>query len=283
MNKDWNAPLVRRPVDRVWTRVTLYERVASGLASGIVVTGAIALILVLIFFAPWKAYRAVPDSFLAYVKETSNSVEIAEEVDEPIVAEIESTELDLSAATESVNVVSTVQANDGNNANVFGGEEGSWRRKDDPEPNDFPVKRWQIEYEVETIDGYTKMLDHFGVELAGAGRELDDVIYVKKMGGEAELRVGQKRDERRIYFCHAIPRLREWDLQLLQKAHSEKIGDRIPLNFFPVEVINRLHELESERLRADGKEIRAIERTRFMAVHKSDGYEFELVEIAYTK
>lgn len=283
MDNKVNMPLVRRPIDRVPTRVTLYERVSGGLASGIVVTGALSAILLIVFFAPWRVYRNVPDSILAYSTETSNSWEIAEEVDEPIVAEFDQARLDLSAATESASVISTVLANDGNNSVGLSGDDEKRRRNDDPKNVGAQYKRWQLEYAVETIDDYAKMLDHFQVELAGAASELDDVLYLKNMTAEAESRVGKKRDERRIYFCHAIPKLREWDLQLLQRVHGENVGDRIPLHFFPIDVINRLYQLESGRIQADGREIRDITKTRFLAVQKSDGYEFELVEIEYTK
>jgi hypothetical protein len=69
----------------------------------------------------------------------------------------------------------------------------------------------------------------------------------------------------------------------LDAAKVENAAHRIPLHFYPADVINRLCEIEDWRIREDGKPLSAIERTRFRVVEKSDGYKFELVAIEYSK
>jgi hypothetical protein len=144
-----------------------------------------------------------------------------------------------------------------------------------------PWKRWQIIYSVNTMAEYAQQLDHFKIELAGAERVGDNIVYLTNISKTPTIRAGAKRLEKRIYFSHSIPQLRNWDLNLLRNANVANVGDRIPLQFYPMDVINQMYQLETERIRNDGKEIRHIKTTVFNVVGTAGNYRFELANIVY--
>jgi hypothetical protein len=282
--------LVARPVIRVETRVSQYERVSGGLASGVIIMGILAAILFLLWYSMLKTQRSIPDSFAAFAGESMNPEGIAEDVEEPGVEEFpEVQEPQLAEALESVDVISTVRANDSvsGDAAQMGTGKGLGDRRSKGIGNggtdvNEPWKRWQILYSVNTMSDYAQQLDFFKIELAGSERVGENIVYVTSVSGTPAIRGGLKRQEKRMYFSHAIPQLRNWDLNLLQTANVANARERIPLQFYPVEIINRLYQLETERIRQDGKEIRHIKNTIFNVVGTPGNYRFELTNIVYT-
>ena len=282
--------LVARPVIRVETRVSQYERVSGGLASGVIIMGILAAILFFLWYSMLKTQRSIPDSFAAFAGESMNPEGIAEDVEEPGVEEFpEVQEPQLAEALESVDVISTVRANDSvsGDAAQMGTGKGLGDRRSKGIGNggtdvNEPWKRWQILYSVNTMSDYAQQLDFFKIELAGSERVGENIVYVTSVSGTPAIRGGLKRQEKRMYFSHAIPQLRNWDLNLLQNANVANARERIPLQFYPVEIINRLYQLETERIRQDGKEIRHIKNTIFNVVGTPGNYRFELTNIVYT-
>ncbi|MBL8853182.1 MAG: hypothetical protein JNK57_04320 [Planctomycetaceae bacterium] len=274
--------LVARPVLLVQTRVSKYDRVSGGLAAGVVVSGILTVVLATIWLAQLNQARTIPDSLVMFATETSNQVEVAGEVDEPLAEElVELQSPELLDAVEKVDVVSTVRANEGTSADRRGqGIDGkpTWIIE-----HNHPAQRWQMVFAVDTLAGYSSLLDYLGVELAGVERSSQNVVYMKNFAGETQIRVGEKRSERRIYFMHNLPQLREWDLSLLRQTGLDQMGNRIPLHFYPVSLINRLYEMETDQIRQDGQKISNVKRTTFRIVATTDRHELELSEIEYVK
>lgn len=281
--------LVQRPVIRMETQVSQYEKVSGALASGVIIMGFLAAIMTFLWYSLLKTHRSIPDSFVAFAGETMNPEGVAEDVEEPGVEEFpEVQEPQLAEALESVDVISTVRANDsvaGDAAQMGTGKGLGDRRskgiggggKDVNEP----WKRWQIIYSVNTMSEYAQQLDHFKIELAGAERVGDNIVYLTNVSKTPAMRAGAKRLEKRIYFSHSIPQLRNWDLNLLRNANVANAGDRIPLQFYPIDVINQMYRLETERIQRDGREIRHIKSTVFNVVGTPGNYRFELANIVY--
>lgn len=281
--------LVRRPVIRMETRVSQYEKVSGGLAAGVIIMGFLAAIMTFLWYSLLKTHRSIPDSFVAFAGETMNPEGVAEDVEEPGVEEFpEVQEPQLAEALESVDVVSTVRANDsvaGDAAQMGTGKGlGDSRSKGigggGSDVNE-PWKRWQIIYSVNTMAEYAQQLDYFKIELAGAERVGDNIVYLTDLSKTPVIRAGYKRLEKRIYFSHSIPQFRNWDLNLLRNANVANAADRIPLQFYPVDVINQMYRLETERLQRDGREIRNIQSTVFNVVGTPGNYRFELSNVVY--
>lgn len=284
-----SVELVARPVIRVETRVSQYERVSGGLASGVIISGLLAAIMFFLWYSMLKTQRSIPDSFVAFAGESMNPEGIAEDVEEPGVEEFpEVQEPQLAEALESVDVISTVRANDsvsGDAAQMGTGKGLGDRRSKGlggggSDVNE-PWKRWQIIYSVNTMTEYAQQLDFFKIELAGAEKVGDNVAYLTNVSSTPNIRAGVKQREKRIYFSHSIPQLRNWDLNLLRNANVSNAGDRIPLQFYPMEIINRLYQLETERIQQDGKKIENIKNTIFNVVGTPGNYRFELTKIVY--
>jgi hypothetical protein len=274
--------LAKRPMIRVETRVSDYDRVSGSLTSAVIVSGFVVAILVAVWFAPSSTDRTLPDSLVLFSTEAAQLVEVAVDVEEPVVAGQLGQTVDLFEAIERVDVVSTVRAMAGKSGvgDVDQRDPNPWAI---PRVAEFQGQHWHVEYQVETIEQYARMLDYFGVELGGVERDASQVVYVKNFLGERQLRAGEKKSEGRVYFLHTSVTLRKWDSELLDAAKVENAARRIPLHFYPADVIDRLRELEDWRIREDGKSLSAIERTRFRVVEESDGYKFELVAIEYSK
>jgi hypothetical protein len=281
--------LVARPVIRVETQVSQYERVSGGLASGVIIMGLLAAVMFFIWYSLLKTNRTIPDVTPAFAGETSNPEGIAEDVEEPGVEEFpEVQEPQLAEALESVDVISTVRANDSvaGDAAQMGTGKGLGDRRSQGFGTGGTVsnkfwERWQIIYSVNTMSEYARQLDFFKIELGGAERAGDNIVYLTNVSGAANIRAGAKRLERRVYFSHTIPQLRNWDLNLLRNANVANAGDRIPLQFYPAEIINLLGSLEAQQLARDNREVANVKSTIFNVVGSPGNYRFELGKVNY--
>lgn len=281
--------LVPRPVIRVETRVSQYERVSGGLASGVIIMGLLAAVMFFIWYSLLKTNRTIADVVPAFAGETMNPEGIAEDVEEPGVEEFpEVQEPQLAEALEAVDVLSTVRANDSvsGDAPAMGTGKGLGDRRSQgigtggTDKNE-PWKRWQIMYKVNTMGEYAKQLDFFKIELAGAERTGDNIVYLTNVSGTAAVRAGSKQLEKRIYFSHTIPTLRNWDLNLMRNANVANVGDRIPLQFYSAEIIALLYRLENEQLQEDNRKIPDIKNTIFNVEGTPGNYRFVLDKITY--
>lgn len=84
-----------------------------------------------------------------------------------------------------------------------------------------------------------------------------------------------------MYFSHTIPQLRNWDINLLRGANVANAGERIPIQFYPSDIINRLGQMEDEQIKRDNKRIEDIKSTVFNVVGTPGNYRFELSKITY--
>lgn len=284
-----HVELVARPLIRVETKVSQYERVSGGLASGVIIMGLLAGVMFFIWYSMLKQVRSIPDSFVAFAGETMNPEGVAEDVEEPGVEEFpEVQEPQLAEALESVDVISTVRANDSvaGDATQMGTGKGLGDRRSKGIGGggtavNKPWERWQILYSVNTMGEYAQQLDFFKIELAGAERVGDNIVYLTNVSSTPNVKAGAKRLERRMYFSHTIPQLRNWDINLLRGANVANAGERIPIQFYPSDIINRLGQMEDEQIKRDNKRIEDIKSTVFNVVGTPGNYRFELSKITY--
>lgn len=283
--------LVQRPVIRVQTVVSNYEQVSGGLTAGVIITGLLAGVLFLLWYSLLKVDRMVPTAIdPAFAGETSNPEGVAEDIEEPGVEEFpEVQEPQLAEALESVDVASTVRANDsvGGDAPAMGTGSGLGDKRAQgigtggTDKNE-PWKRWELRYKVSTLTEYAKQLDFFKIELAGVQKVGDNIAYLTNIAAASpKVRSGSRKTEKRIYFSHTIAQLRKWDLNLLQKANVTNLGDRLPMQFYPADVIQQLYSLENAQLTKDNRKVPDIKRTVFNVEGSEGNYRFVLEKITY--
>jgi len=282
--------LVPRPVIRVETKVSTYERVSGGLAAGVIITGLLAAVMFFIWYSLLKTQRSIPDVFSHIAGDTSNPEGIAEDVEEPGVEEFpEVQEPQLAEALESVDVMSTVRANDSvaGDAPVMGTGSGLGDNRSQGDGtggdslNEY-WKRWQIIYSVSTMSDYARQLDFFRVELGGAERTGESIVYVTNVStASPNVRAGVKHLEQRVFFSHTIPQLRNWDLNLLRNANVANVGERLPLHFYPKDVIDHLFQLEQQRFRQDNRQLEHVKNAVFTVEGTPGNYRFNLSRIVY--
>ncbi len=136
----------------------------------------------------------------------------------------------------------------------------------------FPrAQRWRIEFDRTTLQAYARQLDDFNIELAavGGGR----VEYASNLTAARPTRrvAGSGATDDRLYMSWQGGTLRQFDLQLLQRAGINHSG-RIVVQFYPQDVENRLAILEKSFANREPQQIR---RTTFgvrAAGGKSDFY-----------
>ncbi len=284
-----SSDLVQRPVISVDTEVSQYERVSSGLSAGVIIVGLLAGVMFFIWYSMLKNDRVVVTPIPALAGETSNPEGVAEDIEEPGVEEFpEVAEPMLAEALEAVDVASTVRANDSvaGNAPFMGTGKGLGDSREKGfgtggNDRNEPWKRWEIDFKVTSIPEYAKQLDHFKIELGGAEKKGDSVVYCLNVSSSPMLRQGLKRSEKRIYFQHSKPILRKWDLQILQKAGLQDSADRTPIQFYPAEIIQQMYALEAAQLQQDGRTVPQIKKTYFAVEATGGSYQFVLKEMKY--
>lgn len=281
--------LVQRPVIQVDTEVSQYERVSGGLTSGVIILGLVAIVVFAIWYSLLESDRVVVTAIPALAGETSNPEGVAEDIEEPGVEEFpEVQEPMLAEALEAVDVASTVRANDSvaGDAPFMGKGKGLGDSREQGFGNggtdkSEPWKRWEINFKVTTLADYKQQLDDLGIQLGGAEKRGDTVVYVSNFTGNMQRSDGLKRSEKRIFFQHTKRQLRNWDLSILQEAGVQDAADRMPVQFYPNELINKIYSLEATRMQADGREAVQIKKTKFNIVGSAGNYDIAIDTIEY--
>jgi hypothetical protein len=269
-------------------RVGRYEQAAGALVTALVMVGTTAVILFLIWLMSVLVFRRVPSAIqmIEYPGRGDHAEGFERDPDPPGLdeIEIEMDEPQLEAALEPVtDLASQVAASfDLMATDSIATQEGTGRGDDRPpgplgEGEDVipPWERWEFQYSSSNIDVYARQLDFFKIELGAAGgaRNIDYAYNLAQ--NPPNRREGPSQDEKRIYFTWKSGRLREFDIQLLQRA-GISTGGRIVMQFIPEEINETLHALEFEN--APDRSPKEWLRTVFGVRPRGNGYEYFIIE-----
>jgi hypothetical protein len=269
-------------------RVGRYERAAGALVTALIMVGTTAALLFLVWLMSVLVFRRVPSGIqmIEYPGRGDHAEGFERDPDPPGWDEIE-VELDepqLEAALEPVTDLASQVASalDVLATDSILSEQGTGRGDDRPpgplgEGEDVipPWERWEFQYSSTSIDLYARQLDFFKIELGAAGgARLIDYAYNLAQTPPSR-RQGESKDEKRIYFTWKTGQLREFDLQLLQRA-GISTGGRIIMQFIPEEVNEALHALEFENAR--GRSPKEWFRTIFGVRPRGNGFEYHIIE-----
>jgi hypothetical protein len=285
-------PPVQGPPPRVplpkQLRVGRYDRAAGALITALVMVGTTAALLFLIWLMTVLVFRRVPSGIqmIEYPGRGDHAEGFERDPDPPGLDEIE-IELDepqLEFALEPVTDLASqvASAMDLLSTDMTITDHGTGRGDDRPpgppgEGEDVipPWERWEFRYASSSIDLYSRQLDFFQIELGAAGgaRLIDYAFNLSR--NPPSHRQGESRDEKRIYFTWKTGQLREFDLQLLERA-GISTGGRIIFQFIPEEINQALHALEFEN--SQGRSPKEWLRTVFGVRPRGNGYEYYIIE-----
>jgi hypothetical protein len=278
-------PRVPLPTD---LRVGRYDQAAGALVTALIMVGAAAVVLFLIWLMSVLVFRRVPSGIqmIEYPGRGDHAEGFERDPDPPGLEELEIVmdEPQLEAALEPVTDLASQVASsmDLLATDSIATEEGSGRGDNRPpgplgEGEDVipPWERWEFQYSSSSIEVYARQLDFFKIELAAAGgARLIDYAYNLSRNPPSR-RQGESKEEKRIYFTWKTGRLREFDQQLLERAGIATAG-RIIMQLIPEEINEALHALEFEN--SPGRSPKEWLRTIFGVRPQGNGYEYYIIE-----
>lgn len=266
---------------------------AIGLLSATLLLLGIATSLMLV---AWFSHRAEFQAAVTRVslraerEQASGSTGSADSTPRLDVGEAEEQPLELTKAAEQLQAVSAmVNTNlallegDGGPARgksgMFGDDDDG--RKKGPHGPDGQVipasQRWQIHYSAADIQEYAAILDAFRVELGVMGGGKPTISYARNLAqGSPQTRLGNGKDERRLYFVFAGGELREADRMLALQA-GLAVDGRVVGQFFPDDIKQKLEMLEKGAI--GERPLASVRRTVFGIRKAMGGWEFFLERV----
>lgn len=193
------------------------------------------------------------------------------------------TELDDPLLTQEIEAAQTKSTGETRRAGLgSGGGTGNGRGPGDGDgdgsgPGGIPRhQRWVIYFQDgETLDGYARQLDFFGIELGVVSG--GEVTYARQLAQpKPEQYRGSSEAEQRLYMSWRQGGLQQADQTLLQRAGIDGKG-KIALQFYPAAVENQLAQLEAAFA---GRHASQIRRTRFGVRGEPGRYEFFVIDQA---
>lgn len=145
-----------------------------------------------------------------------------------------------------------------------------------------PWARWQIQWDVTSLEEYARQLDHFEIELGcGGGKPLMD--YACQLStATPHVRTGRGGDEQRIYMTGRDEDVLAANRQLLAKA-GIATEERVTLQFLPPSLCHDLAKREIQYAASRGHGLSEVRRTHFAVRRHATTYEFYVVEQEYLK
>lgn len=272
-------------------KVSTYDKAASFLVTALIMVGTAAAILFGIWLLSVLVFSRVPPpiQMIQYPGRGDHAAGYERDAEPPGLEELEQVmqEPQLEAALEPVtDLASTVAASfDSVPSEELISSQGSGRGDSRPpgpegEGEDVipPWERWEFRYASSDIDVYARQLDFFDIELAaiGGSKLADYAANVSR--NPPTRRQGESKDEKRIYFTWKAGQLRDYDIQLLQRAGVPTDG-RIVMQFIPDKVNEQLHRLEFEN--SPGRSPKEWLKTIFGVRPSGNGYEYYIIEQLY--
>lgn len=136
----------------------------------------------------------------------------------------------------------------------------------------------EIRFEAESLLQYAKWLDYFKIELGVLGQD-NKVYYAYNLSRDRpSVRIGEPREEQRLYMNPTDSQFAALDRQLAAKAGIAERG-RIILQFYPPEAQAILFDLEQKR--AGDRKPEQIRHTVFRVTARGDRFEFSVEEQSY--
>lgn len=272
-------------------KMTLYDRVSGLLVALLGIVGTLVFLLAVAYITQNIRFEFRSDILVLQEEGGGNERPegLADELEDPGVEEMPDVmEPQIAATLENVsNAVSTAAVTDAleGDSTVMGKGSGlgDSRSAGPGGPGTGGVvprwERWQVKFTTTSIDAYAKQLDFFGIELAAIGGGSKDVEYASGFSTPPiKRRTGPSKDEKRLFMTWTKGALKQFDMQLLQRAGISMQG-RDVLQFYPEATENQMAVLENTKLA--GKPLKSVKRTIFSVRSAGSGYEMYVSDIQF--
>jgi hypothetical protein len=141
------------------------------------------------------------------------------------------------------------------------------------------AERWAIRLQGSSPAEYAALLDFFHIELGALGGGSRMIQYASQFSSSKPVvRVGEPKDEHRLYMTWRSGELRARDEHLLSQAGVE-VANKVLVQFYPSETEDRLAFLELEH--AAGRPVAKIRRTTFGVRPNGALFEFFVISQTY--
>lgn len=138
--------------------------------------------------------------------------------------------------------------------------------------------RREIRFEPVSLLEYAQWLDYFGIELGVLGQD-NKVYYAYNLSREKpDVRVGDPREEQRLYMNPTDSQFAALDRKLAAKAGITDKG-QIILQFYPPKTYAILVTLEQKQ--AGARKPDTIRGTVFRVTHTGKAFEFSVIDQSY--
>ena len=282
-------------------RTTVYDNLIAFLNAAIVVLGIYVLILFVIW---WNASldaglldrRSTPPRLDGDKSDKPGDqtpkwiipVPQANAVTDPGADELpEATTPQLTQLLESVTeAVSTVRGDratrDGDSRMVGPGESPGARK---PGGRTFCLvpesRRWQIEYEVSSLQEYQQLLQFFAIDLGVVDPDSNSIQRIRFSDqGVQVIPSDRAKESKTLYFVHRRRSMRRWDESLARMA-GIPWDDQFVVQFYSPATQQYLRELEQNAVRAHHRTVDQVQRTLFRIQPVNDGFEIKVIQTDY--
>lgn len=286
-------PLIRT-LDSVQSKTSNYDRLSAALTSLVMLIGFVVTCLFLIWLTsvfnfdqraatpfldnnPGEDGNDKPEGFED--DELEPGVEDFPEIETPALAEA------LEAVSDAV---STVQANSehvSGDAAVMGKGGGYGSRDGGPSGSGDGIpdyKRWKISFEVNDVETYKRLVDHFEIHVGVVSPDSEDIWRVSNVSGRAQVSESNRKAEAKIlHVKHSKPRLRNWDFDIAKDAGVPISKRSVLVQFYTPALRTNIRRLEAEYLAQADRELRDVRKTFIRVEPTSGGFEFTIDRCEY--
>lgn len=142
-----------------------------------------------------------------------------------------------------------------------------------------PAGRWEIDYEIASVDEYHRFLEAFSIDLGIVDPNSNSIKRIRmQTPSPIVLDSSRSAETDSFYFVPRRSVMRRWDAMLARRA-GVVLEDQFIVQFYPDELRERLSQLESAAASDAGIETHAIRRTVFRVTPGDSGFEFSVRQI----
>lgn len=277
---------------KVETNVSSYDLLNAFLLSAIMMFGAFATILFLIWYTSLK--RESPPVVVVETPFSEDSGDskpegVADDELEPGVEDFPEIETpQLAMALEAVtDAVSAVRANtDAVSGDALlqgrGGGAGSREGGGSGSGTGIPeYKRWVINYESTDIDQYADQLSFFNIDIGVVKSDSNAIFRVRDPGNNAQLiNSNREQEQKTLRFSHKQRRMKRWD-QVIGKRAGANTDSSLLCQFYPESTRQIIRQVEAEALAEKGRKLSDVRQTILKVQPTGDGFEFVVLDFNY--
>ena len=288
------SSLTRKPEFNVETNVSSYDRLNATLISVILLFGFLVSVLFMIWLTSVFEYEQKGGVVMTTTigEEGDEKPEgFEDDIFDPGVEdffEVETPQLAnaLEAVTDAVSSVKASLEKRSGDAAVMGKGGGYGSREGGPGGSGKGIpdyKRWNINYQCDNINDYTKQLDFFKIDIGVVSAKTNDIWRVTNLtGGPRSSKTSRANEKKTLRFAHIKQRMKKWDQSLVKRsgAPTENV---VLVQFYPEQTRQHIRQQEANYLAAAGRELKDVKKTELKVERSDNGFQFTVTAVKYLR